>query len=105
MQERERLEKIGDQDNKWYGMVKRKEVPGYLEKGWGESRVRRIARFRLANEMREGSYWEGEEERCKLCGMESESRKHVWEMWRKGGAGWQEMCRSIFGEGETGKSG
>lgn len=38
MQERERWEKIGgSRYNRWYGMVKGKGVPGYLEEGWGES--------------------------------------------------------------------
>ncbi|KYN11483.1 hypothetical protein ALC57_16363, partial [Trachymyrmex cornetzi] len=37
----------------------------------GEGRWRRVARFRLENEVREGRYWESEEEReCRLCGSE-----------------------------------
>lgn len=32
-----------------------------LKEGMGESRWKRVARFRLGNEMREGRYWEEEE--------------------------------------------
>jgi len=40
-----------------------------LEKGWGENRWKRVARFRLGNETLEGRYWENEEKRmCRLCG-------------------------------------
>jgi len=38
--------------------VKGEGVPGYLKKGWGKSRWRRVARFRLGREMRGGRYWE-----------------------------------------------
>lgn len=31
---------------------------GYLQKERGKEKWRRIARFRLGNEMREGRYWE-----------------------------------------------
>jgi len=38
-----------------------------------------MARFKLGNEMRKGRYWEEEERRkCRLCGNEEESWKHVW---------------------------
>lgn len=39
--------------NRWYGTIKNEGVLGYLKKGWGESRWKRIARFKLGNEMRE----------------------------------------------------
>lgn len=39
IQRREMWEKIrGSKYNKWYGEVKGEEIPGYLKKGWGESR-------------------------------------------------------------------
>lgn len=34
-----------------------------MRKGWGESKWRRVTRFRLENEVREKRYREGEEER------------------------------------------
>lgn len=76
-----------------------------MKKGWGESRCRRIARFRLGNEMREGKYWgEVRERECRLCGGEIESWEHVWERcrsWTEGGGNWQEVCeRMLGGEGE-----
>lgn len=49
-------------------------MPGYLKKGWGENRCRRVARVRLGNEMREAKYWEEEERKiCRLCGRERET--------------------------------
>lgn len=42
--------------SRWYGRVKGKGILKYLEKGWGESRWKRVTRFRLRNEMREGRY-------------------------------------------------
>lgn len=57
--QRERWEKIMDsRSNKWYGRVKEQRgvVPGYLRKGWGESRWRRVARYRMGNEVRESRY-------------------------------------------------
>jgi len=75
--------------NKWYKKIKGKGIPRYLRKGWGESRWKRIARYRLRNEMREGRYWEEEEKRrCRLCGGEEKTWEHVWEScrkWKKGG--------------------
>ncbi|KYN24369.1 hypothetical protein ALC57_04031, partial [Trachymyrmex cornetzi] len=70
MQKEERWEKIRESRfNRWYGWVKGKGVPAYLGNGWGEGRWRRVARFRLGNEVRDGRYWEGEEERkCRFCG-------------------------------------
>jgi len=56
----------------------------------GENRWKRVVRYRLGNEMREGRYWEeGEKRRCRLCGVEEETWEHVWEGCRKwkGGKG------------------
>ena len=38
--------------SKWYKVVKKKGLPKYLEKGWGQRRWTRIARFRLGNEVK-----------------------------------------------------
>lgn len=60
--------------NRWYGDVKRKGVPGYLKKGWRESRWRRVVRYRIGNEVRESKYWEEQRDKeCRLCGMERET--------------------------------
>lgn len=48
----------GSKYNRLYGAVKGKGVPGYLKKGWGESRRKRMARYRLGSEIRGGRYWE-----------------------------------------------
>ncbi|KYN29873.1 hypothetical protein ALC57_00672 [Trachymyrmex cornetzi] len=46
----------------------------------GEERWRRVAKFRLGNEVKEGRYWEEEEERkCRLCGSGCETWEHIWE--------------------------
>lgn len=47
--------------NRYYKVIKTEELPKYLEKGWGEERWRKIARWRLGNEVRESMYWESEE--------------------------------------------
>lgn len=40
-----------------------------MKKGWGESRWKRVARFRLGSEVKESRYWEGEElKKCRMCG-------------------------------------
>lgn len=73
-------------------------IPGYLKKEWRESRWKRIARFRLGNEIREGRYWEEERKRvCRICEGEIETREHVWEScgeWK----GWQEAVKWVLGE-------
>jgi len=94
--------------SKWYGWIREEGIPKYLEKGWGESRWRRVARFRLGNEIREERYWEEEEKKlCRLCGDKVETWEHVWEeckTWREGSDGsCQEVCERILGgkaEGE-----
>lgn len=50
-----------------------------MRKGWGESKWRRVTRFRLENEVREKRYWEGEEERWlyRRHGVEREYWEHM----------------------------
>jgi len=107
-QREERWEKIRESKyNRWYGKVKGEGIPKYLKNGWGESRWRRVARFRLGNEMKEGRYWEEmEKRRCRLCKGEMETWEHVWERcreWREGGGCWQEAVYRILGEEGTGE--
>lgn len=46
-QRRESWDKIrSSRYNQWYGRIKGEGIPRYLEKGWGESRWRKIVRFR-----------------------------------------------------------
>lgn len=64
--------------NRWYAQIRSEEVPEYLRKGWGKSRWQRVARFSLGNEVKEGRYWEKEENRkCRVCGYEEETWEHV----------------------------
>lgn len=79
-------------------------VPKYLKKKWGESRWKRMARFRLRNEMLRNKYWEDEErKKCRLCGKKEESWVHVWKKCRRVGESWQEAVREILGEKEKGE--
>ena len=82
VQAQERFERIGKSRwNKWYKEIRTVGLPRYLKEKGKEERLVRIARFRLGNEMREGRYWEREEERrCRLCGWELESWEHVVEI-------------------------
>ena len=102
LQEEERWRKIGESKyNAWYGRVKGVGVPGYLKKGWGEERWKRVVRLRLGNEMKAGRYWEGEEERrCRMCGQGEETWEHVWEVCSGWGTerGWQEAVMEVLGE-------
>lgn len=68
-QREERRRKIeNSRYNMWYKRIKGEGLLGYLKKGWSEVRWRRVARFRLGNEMRESRYWKEEEKRrCKIC--------------------------------------
>jgi len=79
-QKMERQERImNSKFSKWYREVKGEGVPEYLE-AWGESRWRRVMRFRLGNEIREGFYWEKDENKvCRMCRGEMETWEHVWE--------------------------
>ncbi|XP_068994227.1 trichohyalin-like [Neodiprion pinetum] len=99
-QRKERWEKIRESRyNRWYRLVKREGIPGYLGKGWGESRWIRVARFRLGSEMKEARYWEEEEKRrCRVCGGEEETWEHVWERcvgWDRREKSWQEVEGSV----------
>lgn len=83
-------------------------IPKYLVAGWSEGRYRRVARFRLGNEMREGRYWEKEEERrCRICGGEEETWEHVLERCTReeegGERGIGEMIKEILDEGGKGE--
>jgi len=73
---------------KWYKEVKGGGIiPGIFEDGLGEGRWKRIARWKMGNEVREGRYWEEPEKRiCRLCGGEEESWVHVWVRCRR----WEE---------------
>ena len=89
VEEVKRWERIRDSKyNRWYGVVKGVGVSGYLKRGYGESRWRRVARFRLGSEMKGGRYWEEEEDRmCRICGGGVETWEHVWEVctgWERG---------------------
>lgn len=67
-----------------------------------------MARFRLGNEVREGSYWEAEEKKeCRTCESEREIWEHVWERcrkWKNGGGSWQEAVGWVLGEGGEGEN-
>jgi len=53
-QRKKRWEKIKESRFiKWYEEVKREGISDYLKKSWEESRWKRVARYRLGNEMRE----------------------------------------------------
>lgn len=62
-----------------------------MKKGWAESRWRRVARFRLGNEMRESKYWE-EKERKEF------KRNYVEEIGKHGN-----MYGKIISNGEKGE--
>lgn len=76
---RERWRRIIESNyKKWYKKIKGERIPGYLKKGWGESKWSRIAMFRLGNEMKKGWYWEEDEnKKCRLYGEKLESWEHV----------------------------
>ena len=90
MQQEERWERIGDSGyNRWYGRIKGEGLPGYLKKGGAESRRRRVARFRLGNEMRgvgtgkierrgDVGYVEGERRHGSMCGRSAWSGGGAW---------------------------
>lgn len=94
MQRSERWAKINNSEyNKWYKKIKGMRIPGYLKKGWGESRWRRAARFRLGKDERK--YWEEEKgKKCKLCNR----RKECMKACMRGLQGMEEWRRSLAGE-------
>lgn len=104
IQNEERWERIRNGNfSRFYKWVKGEGVPEYLEKGWGESRWRRVARYRMGNEMKESRYWEEEEKiLCRLCGSEKETWEHVWERcrtWKEKGEGsWQEEVERVLAD-------
>lgn len=105
-QKEKRWERIRkSKSNKWYQRVKGERIPGYLKKGWIESR-RRMARYRLGDGLKGGNYWEDEESRkCRMCELEKETWEHVWERRGRWGAegSWENMVEKILeeeGEGE-----
>ena len=107
VQAQERFERIEKSRwNKWYKEIRTVGLPRYLKEYGKEERLVRIARFRLGNEMKEGRYWEREEERrCRLCGWELESWEHVVEICmgerERGG---RERIREILEEDGRGES-
>ena len=66
---------------------------------WNANRVRRLVRYRLGNEIKEGRYWAMEEERkCRLCKCR---RRNVWVICGRSGeeeGGWQVNVGRILGE-------
>lgn len=60
MQKEQRWERIRKRKfSRWYRKVKGEGLPKYLEKGWGRvgvSRWKRIAKYRLGNEVRKKRY-------------------------------------------------
>ncbi|XP_046141609.1 protein MNN4-like [Osmia bicornis bicornis] len=108
MQEKERWDKILEaRYNKWYKEIKEKGMPKYLEKGWKEERWKRVARFRMGNEINGAKYWESEEKRkCRICEWEQESWEHVWEgcgTSKERKEGWQEIVKVLQGEDGEGE--
>ena len=88
--------------NKWYGVVKKEGLPKYLEKGWGERKWTKVARFRLGNEVKECIYWEKEKNRkCRICESEEGTWEPVWERCVRGSEeeeGWQENVEKFWGK-------
>ncbi|XP_066590796.1 golgin subfamily A member 6-like protein 25 [Prorops nasuta] len=63
-EEKERRERIGrSRYNRWYKEIMEEERPGYMKGERKEGEWKRLARYRMGNEMREGAYWRKEEER------------------------------------------
>lgn len=56
MQKERQIKIKNSRYNKWYKMIKEKGIPEYPKKSWSKVRCRRIARFRLGNEMGESRY-------------------------------------------------
>jgi len=73
-------------------------TPKYLRERKKEKRMRRIARFRLENEMKERKYWEeGEKRRCRICGWKEKTWKRVVKVcMKKGEEGGREKLLKIL---------
>lgn len=74
-------------------MNNQEETPGYLKEDSNLSgkEVIKIARHRMGNEARTNRYWEKKENRrCRLCGKDEETIKHIMEECGISGAGHQE---------------
>lgn len=57
VQKKERWQKIiNSRYNKWYKCIKEEGMPKYIKGKWNANRVRRLARYRLGNEVEEGRY-------------------------------------------------
>ncbi|EZA62834.1 hypothetical protein X777_01148, partial [Ooceraea biroi] len=91
--------------NRCYRELRTLDIPRYLKKAGKEGRMIRIARFRLGNEMREGRYWEREEDRrCRLCGWEEETWEHVVGVCKgEGGGGGTEEILGILKDDGSGE--
>lgn len=91
--------------NNWYREIVTVGKPRYLRGRRKEEKRRRIARFRLGNEMRAGRYWEQAEERkCRICGWEEETWEHVLERCEEGrGVNIGERIREILDDGGGGE--
>lgn len=86
--------------NRWFKVIKEGGISEYLKKNWGESRWRRVIRFRLGNEMKTSAYWEEEERKmCRVCEEEIETWEHVWENCRE----WRREL--VGGNGEYSRKG
>src|SRR5436190_3559451 len=107
MQREERGEGIrSSKFNKWYKWVKGEGIPGYMKKGWGESRWNRVARYRMGNGMKGNLYWKEKEMRkCRMCEREEETWEHIWEECLGWGTEreWQEMVGEVLGENGEGE--
>lgn len=54
--------------NKQYKEIRKESIPIYLKESKKKKKWRRVARFRLGNEIRERKYWIKERQRlCRVC--------------------------------------
>lgn len=80
---------------------KRERCTRVFKERIGEERWQRVARFRLGIEMKGEKYWEEEEEKkCKMCNLEEENWRHVWEECTESGVekSCNDMVEIILGE-------
>lgn len=75
-------------------------MPRYIKEKWNANKVRRLTRYRLGNEIKEGRYWITEEERkCRLYQEEEETWEHIWQVCGRSEeekGGWQGNVRRIL---------